>query len=90
MRHDLYIDGLIALDELQTKNAEIINQRSLLEKELENDPAIKHQERKRDMRQTLSTDDIFTMDYEQQKVIVRALINKVQVTAESIKIKWKI
>ncbi|WP_426807450.1 recombinase family protein [Streptococcus anginosus] len=88
--NDLYIDGLIALDELQTKNAEIINQRSLLEKELENDPAIKHQERKRDMRQTLSTDDIFTMDYEQQKVIVRALINKVQVTAESIKIKWKI
>lgn len=88
--NDLYIDGLIALDELQTKNAEIINQRSLLEKELENDPAIKHQERKRDMRQTLSIDDIFTMDYEQQKVIVRALINKVQVTAESIKIKWKI
>ena len=88
--NDLYIDGLIALDELQTKNAEIINQRSLLEKELENDPAIKHQERKRDMRQTLSTDDIFTMDYEQQKVIVRALINKVQVTAENIKIKWKI
>ena len=30
------------------------------------------------------------MNYEQQKTVIRALITKVQVTAESIIIKWKI
>ncbi|MGT2564438.1 resolvase, partial [Streptococcus viridans] len=33
---------------------------------------------------------VFSMDYEGQKVLVRNLINKVQVTAEDIVIKWKI
>ncbi|MGT2599031.1 resolvase, partial [Streptococcus uberis] len=33
---------------------------------------------------------ILSIDYEQQKILVKALINKVQVTAEAIVIKWKI
>ena len=42
------------------------------------------------MLKKLDTKDIFKMDYEEQKMLVRALINKVQVTADSIKILWKI
>ena len=88
--NDLYIDDRITLDELQTKAAEFSNQRAVLEEELDNDPAIKQQKRKEDMKQVLKTDDILTMDYDHQKFIVRTLINKVQVTAEDIVIKWRI
>lgn len=88
--NDLYIDDRITLDELQLKAAEFSNQRAALEEELDNDPAIKQQKRKEDMKQVLNTDDILTMDYDHQKFIVRTLINKVQVTAEDIVIKWRI
>lgn len=88
--NDLYIDDRITLEELQKRSAEFTVMRTMLEAELENDPALKQQERKEDIKKTLNTKDILTMDYEQQKVIVRALIDKVQVTAENIVIKWKI
>lgn len=88
--NDLYIDDRITLEELQKRSAEFTLMRAMLEAELENDPVLKQKKRKESMRETLDTEDILSMDYEQQKVIVRALINKVQVTAESIKIKWKI
>ena len=88
--NDLYIDDRITLDELQIKAAEFSNQRAALEEELDNDPAIKQQKRKEDMKQVLNTDDILTMDYDHQKFIVKSLINKVQVTAEDIVIKWRI
>lgn len=88
--NDLYIDDRITLEELQKRSAEFTLMRSMLETELENDPVLKQKERKESMRETLDTEDILSMDYEQQKVIVRALINKVQVTSEDIIIKWKI
>lgn len=88
--NDLYIDDRITLDELQIKAAEFSNQRAALEEELDNDPAIKREKRKEDMKQVLNTDDILTMDYDHQKFIVKSLINKVQVTAEDIVIKWRI
>ena len=88
--NDLYIDDRITLDELQIKAAEFSSQRAVLEEELGNDPAIKRQKRKEEMKQILNTDDILTMDYDHQKFVVRSLINKVQVTAEDIVIKWKI
>lgn len=88
--NDLYIDDRITLEELQKKSAEFTTIRAFLEAELENDPTLKADKQKENMRQTLATDDILELDYEQQKTIVRALINKVQVTAEDIAIKWKI
>lgn len=88
--NDLYIDSRISLEELQKKSAEFITMRTLLETELENDPALKRKEKKENMRDILSCENILEMDYEQQKVIVRGLINKVQVTAENISIKWKV
>ena len=88
--NDLYIDDRITLEELQAKSAEFLNMRALLEKELENDPALKQEETKNTIKRELSKGDISKMDYESQKAIVRALVKKVQVTAESIVIKWRI
>ncbi|MET3559315.1 site-specific DNA recombinase [Streptococcus rupicaprae] len=88
--NDLYIDDRITLEELQKKSAEFTTMRTLLEEELENDPALKQQEKKEVMRKILGAEDIFSMDYERQKIMVRGLINKVRVKAESIKIMWKI
>lgn len=88
--NDLYIDDRITLEELQRRSAEFTLMRDMLEAELENDQALKQQERKDDMREILNRGDILGMDYEGQKVVVRALINKVQVTSEEIVIKWKI
>ena len=88
--NDLYIDDRITLEELQAKSAEFLNMRGLLEKELEDDPALKQEESKNTIKRELSKGDISKMDYESQKAIVRALVKKVQVTAESIVIKWRI
>lgn len=88
--NDLYIDDRITLEELQSKSSEFQSMRSLLEKELENDPALKQEETKNTIKRELSKGDISKMDYESQKTIVRALVKKVQVTAESIVIKWRI
>lgn len=88
--NDLYIDDRITLEELQSKSAEFISMRGTLEAELENDPALGKDKRKAEMIKLLNAEKVFLMDYEGQKVLVRGLINKVQVTAEDIVIKWKI
>ena len=64
--------------------------RATLETELENDPALEKDKRKADMRELLNAEKVFSMDYEKQKVLVRGIINKVQVTADKIVIKWKV
>ena len=88
--NDLYIDNRITLEQLQGKSAEFLEMRSRLENELENDPALKREEKKENMRKILEKDDIYKMDYEMQASVVRSLISKVQVTAECIKILWRI
>lgn len=88
--NDLYIDDRITLEELQSKSSEFLSMRALLEKELEDDPSIKQEETKNTIKQELSKGDIYKMDYESQKAVVRALVKKVQVTADSIVIKWRI
>lgn len=88
--NDLYIDDRITLEELQSKSAEFISMRATLETELENDPALRRDKRKADMRKLLNAEKVFLMDYERQKILVRGIINKVQVTADKIVIKWKV
>ncbi|MCK4036112.1 recombinase family protein, partial [Streptococcus suis] len=88
--NDLYIDDRITLEDLKKKSLEFTTMRTLLEAELENDPKLQQEERKKDIRKVLSKGDVLSMDYEEQKVVIRALVEKVQVTAESIKIKFKI
>lgn len=88
--NDLYIDDRISLEELQKRSSDFMAERSALEKELDADNSLKAVERKKDIRRVLDTKDIFTLDYEQQKAIARALISKVRVTSESIVILWKL
>lgn len=88
--NDLYIDDRISLEELQKRSSDFMAERTALEKELDADSSVKVVERKKDIRRVLDTKDIFTLDYEQQKVIARALISKVRVTSESIVILWKL
>lgn len=88
--NDLYIDDRITLEELQKKSSHFTSMRALLETELENDPALKQQEKKENMIKVLGGDDILSVDYERQKTVVRGLIDKVQVTADSVLIKWKV
>lgn len=88
--NDLYIDDRITLEELQSKSAEFISMRATLETELENDPALRRDKRKVDMRELLNAEKVFSMDYERQKILVRGIINKVQVTADKVVIRWKV
>ncbi len=88
--NDLYINNLITLDDLKTKTDTLQSKIDILKEKLEKDPALERQKNKQKMLKKLDTKDIFKMDYEEQKMLVRALINKVQVTADSIKILWKI
>ncbi|MCF1634350.1 recombinase family protein [Streptococcus gallolyticus] len=88
--NDLYINNLITLDDLKNQSSTFNAKIEKLKDELANDPAIKHQENKQKMLKILDTKDVLKMDYEEQKILVRALINKVQVTSDSIKILWKI
>lgn len=88
--NDLYIDDRISLEELQKRSSDFMAKRAALEKELDADTSLKAVERKEDVRRVLDTKDIFTLDYEQQKVIARALISKVRVASESIVILWKL
>lgn len=88
--NDLYIDDRISLEELQKRSSDFMAKRAALEKELDADTSLKAVERKEDVRRVLDTKDIFTLDYEQQKAIARALISKVRVTSESIVILWKL
>ncbi|HFE0724932.1 TPA: recombinase family protein [Streptococcus agalactiae] len=88
--NDLYIDDRITIDELRKKSTEFTLSKTCLKEKLENDPILKQQESKDNIKKILSCDDILTMDYDQQKIIVKGLINKVQVTADKVIIKWKI
>ena len=88
--NDLYIDDRITLEELQSKSAEFISMRATLETELENDPALRRDKRKADMRELLNAEKVFSMDYERQKILVRGIINKVQVTVDKVVIRWKV
>lgn len=88
--NDLYIDDRITLEELQSKSVEFISMRATLETELENDPTLRRDKRKADMRKLLNAEKVFSMDYERQKILVRGIINKVQVTADKVVIRWKV
>lgn len=88
--NDLYIDDRITLDELQKRSSEFMTMRTTLEEELKNDPEIQGQERRNNIKQVLDCEDIASIDYDSQKAIARALIDKVQVTSERIVINWRI
>lgn len=88
--NDLYLDDKITLDELRSKSSDFIKQRATLEEEMKKATSDKQEGRRKKIEKLLDASSIFEMSYDNQKVIVRELIDKVQVTSDKIVIRWKI
>ena len=88
--NDLYLDDRITLDELRTKSADFIKQRNALEDEIKKASNDKQAGQRKKIEKLLDASSVLSMSYDNQKVIVRELIDKVQVTSDKIVIRWKI
>lgn len=88
--NDLYLDDRITLDELRSKSADFIKQRNALEEEIKKASNDKQAGQRKKIEKLLDASSVFDMSYDNQKVIVRELIDKVQVTSDKIVIRWKI
>lgn len=88
--NDLYLDDRITLDELRTKSSDFIKQRTALEEEIKKASTDKQAGRKDKIEKLLDASSVLEMSYDNQKVIVRELIEKVQVTSDKVVIRWKI
>lgn len=88
--NDLYLDDRITLDELRAKSSDFIKQRSALEEEMKKAPTDKQAGQREKIEKLLDASSVLDMSYDNQKVIVRELIDKVQVTSDKIVIRWKI
>lgn len=88
--NDLYLDNRITLDELRSKSDDFIKQRTVLEDEIKKATSDKQAVKRKKIEKLLDASSVFDMSYDDQKVIVRELIDKVQVTSDKIVINWKI
>ncbi len=88
--NDLYLDDRITLDELRAKSSDFIKQRTALEEEMKKVSTDKQAGQKDKIEKLLDASSVLEMSYDNQKVIVRELIDKVQVTSDKIMIRWKI
>lgn len=88
--NDLYLDDRITLDELRTKSADFIKQRNVLEDEIKKASTDNQVSQRKKIEKLLDASSVLDMSYDNQKVIVRELINKVQVTSDKVVIRWKI
>lgn len=88
--NDLYLDDRITMDELRAKSADFIKQRNTLEEEIKKASNDKQAGRKDKIEKLLDASSVLEMSYDNQKVIVRELIDKVQVTSDKVVIRWKI
>lgn len=88
--NDLYLDDRITLDELRTKSSDFIKQRTTLEEEIKKASTDKQTGQRQKIEKLLDASSVLEMSYDDQKVIVRELIDKVQVTSDKIVIIWKI
>lgn len=88
--NDLYLDDRITLDELRSKSSDFIKQRATLEEEIKKATSDKQAGRRKKIEKLLDASNVFEMPYDNQKVIVRELIDKVQVTSDKVVIRWKI
>ncbi|MEB3520598.1 recombinase family protein [Streptococcus sp. S2(2023)] len=88
--NDLYLDDRITLDELRTKSSDFIKQRATLEEEIKKAVTDKQAGKREKIEKLLDASSVLDMSYDNQKVVVRELIEKVQVTSDKIVIRWKI
>lgn len=88
--NDLYLDDRITLDELRSKSDDFIKQRTALEEEIKKATGDKQASQRKKIEKLLDASSVLEMSYDNQKVIVRELIDKVQVTSDKVVIRWKI
>lgn len=88
--NDLYLDDRITLDELRAKSSDFIKQRNALEEEMKKASNDEQAGQREKIEKLLDASSVLDMSYDNQKVIVRELIDKVQVTSDKIVIRWKI
>lgn len=88
--NDLYLDDRITLDELRAKSTDFIKQRATLEDEIKKALTDKQAGKREKIEKLLDASNVLEMSYDNQKVIVRELVDKVQVTSDKIVIRWKI
>lgn len=88
--NDLYLDDRITLDELRAKSSDFIKQRNALEEEIKKASTDKQAGKREKIEKMLDASSVLEMSYDNQKVIVRELIDKVQVTSDKVVIRWKI
>lgn len=88
--NDLYLNNLTSLEELKEKTAGILREKSILEKQLTESPTLRLKNEKEKINRIQDKADIRSLPYNDQATIVRSLIQKVDVTAEAIKIRWLI
>lgn len=88
--NDLYLDDRITLDELRSKSSDFIKQRAILEEEIKKTTSDKQVSKMKKIEKLLDASSVLEMSYDDQKVIVKELIDKVQVTSDKIVIRWKI
>lgn len=84
--NDLYLIDSISLDELQQKSKQFNNRKRELEKRLEQKKSNKIDIER--LNKLLDFQDIYSLDYEQQKFIAKSLIKKVRATSDVIEILW--
>lgn len=88
---ELYIDGGVPKEVLDSKRAKIQQEKNALEKRIEGLESNKTELSAKEGKRILAnvTTDIREISYEEQKVIVRNLISKVYVYPNKINITWK-
>lgn len=86
--NDLYINGLIDLDNLKEKSDKILKEKNSIEEIIaknKNKP-----NNKLAFEKVIKMEDISTMTYEEQKKIVRMLVSRVEVTPDEIRLIFKL
>ena len=88
--NDLYLNNLMTLEDLKERTAETLREKAILENKLTENPKNRLEEEKERIKRIQDKADIRSLPYEEQVRIVKSLINKVDVTAEAIIIRWNI
>lgn len=84
---DLYLDaGNLPLEKVKERSNELEHQRKSIQQRLDqiNEPPITVTEAKK----LLNTDDVTTLSYDQQKILVNKLIREIRIDNDSININW--
>lgn len=83
---DLYMADLIDLNDMQTQSDDLKKESRYLENKIKE---LKNEENEALNYLDNNPADIYSISYEEQKLVVETLINKVSVTADEMQIEWE-